>query len=255
MQKSCQSPNKDDWLAAVKLEMDTLDRMGCFGEQQQLPPGFKATNTSFLFVIKSNGQKKARLVFRNNPYSAYSTEDTYSPVVDRTALRIFLHESLCRGWIIEQGDVQNAYINAEMDQEVYIKMPKGFSEEKGLVRRLLKALYGHPKSGRLWYQKIAQFLATFGLQQSQREPCLFISQDCMIIFYVDDFLVSRPTGMLVDGFFGNMQQQYTVRRMGFPSEFLGMQIEYFPEINSAVLHQEKYILGLTRKFGIPEGRY
>jgi hypothetical protein len=61
--------------------------------------------------------------------------------------------------------------------------------------------------------------------------------------------------MLVDRFFGTMQQRYTVRRMGFPVEFLGMQIEYFPEINSAVLHQEKYILGLARKFGIPEGRY
>lgn len=176
-------------MEAVDKELSVLQSMNCFGEPTQLPDGFKATNTSFLFVIKSSGQRKARLVYRNNPYTIYGTDDNYSPVVDRTVLRMFLHEALSRGWIIEQGDVQNAYINAQMDEEVYIKTPKGFFEENGMVRRLLKALYGHPKSGKLWYEKLAGFLATIGLIQSGREPCLFFSETCMIIFHVDDFFV------------------------------------------------------------------
>jgi hypothetical protein len=56
-----------------------------------------------------------------------------------------LHEALSRGWIVEQGDVQNAYINADMDEEVYVKMPKGFFTEEGMVRKLMKALVWPPK--------------------------------------------------------------------------------------------------------------
>jgi hypothetical protein len=65
------SASREEWLQAVDRECSALEQMRCFGPQQDLPDGCKATNTSFLFVIKSDGQKKARLVYRNNPYSWY----------------------------------------------------------------------------------------------------------------------------------------------------------------------------------------
>jgi hypothetical protein len=249
------SDQKDEWIQAVQKEQKALDDMGCFGPKQLLPEGFKATNTSYVFVIKSNGQKKARLVYRNNPYTIYGTDDNYSPVVDRTILRIFLHEALSRGWIIEQGDVTNAYINARMDQEVYVKMPKGFYDEKGFVRKLNRALYGHPRSGKLWYEQLANFLGTFGLIQSQREPCMFFSDSCMLIFYVDDFLVARPSISFMDIFFNSFGKQYVIRRMGFPREFLGIQIEYFPEYNAAIIHQQNYIDKLAQKYAVNTNRF
>jgi hypothetical protein len=64
-----ESAHRDEWLQAVQKEHSALQEMNCFGPQQDLPEGKKATNTSYLFVIKSDGQRKARLVFRNNPLS------------------------------------------------------------------------------------------------------------------------------------------------------------------------------------------
>jgi hypothetical protein len=135
------SPQRDEWLKAVEKEHSALQQMGCFGQQQELPEGYKATNTNFIFVIKSDGQKKARLVFKNNPFTYYGQQDNYSPVVDRTVIRAFLHEALRRGWNIEKADINNAYINADMDEEVYVKttqrfFPGGWKGQKAIESAL-----------------------------------------------------------------------------------------------------------------------
>jgi hypothetical protein len=51
--------------------------MECFGPPQQLPQGFTATGTSFLFAVKSDGTKKARLVFRNSPMNWFEGGETH----------------------------------------------------------------------------------------------------------------------------------------------------------------------------------
>jgi hypothetical protein len=74
----------------------------------------------------------------------------------------------------------------------YVKMPHGFYDEKGMVRKLLKALYGHPKSGRLWFNELVGFLQSVGLGQSQRDRCFFLTEDrsLFFLFHVDDFLMA-----------------------------------------------------------------
>jgi hypothetical protein len=145
-----------------------------------------------------------------------------------------------KGWHIEKADISNAYINADMDDEVYVRLPKGFFQEGNKVRKLLKALYGHPRAGRLWYGKLESFLKGIGMVQSQREPCLFYSKEegCMLCFYVDDFLIATVNSETLDLFFRDFGNQYKTKRLGFPSEFLGMQIQYFPDYNAAILHQK-----------------
>jgi hypothetical protein len=77
----------------------------------------------------------------------------------------------------------------------------------------------------------------------------------MLCFYVDDFLVATATPQTLNNFFSNIGNQYTVKRLGFPTEFLGMQIEYFPEYNSAILHQQRYINSLAKKFHIGNRKF
>jgi hypothetical protein len=47
------SEHKDKWLAAATEEMDNHARNGTYGEVMRLPPGKTATNTRFLFKIKT----------------------------------------------------------------------------------------------------------------------------------------------------------------------------------------------------------
>jgi hypothetical protein len=79
----------------------------------------------------------------------------------RTLLSIAAHENL----EIHQMDVETAYLNGMIDEEIYIKQPLGFetSCHDRKVCRLKKAIYGQRQSGRAWWLTISQFLKTWDL--------------------------------------------------------------------------------------------
>jgi hypothetical protein len=111
-------PERDEWLAAVDRERQALERMNCFGPPVILPEGKKATTTGYLFVVKADGTKKARHVYKYTPFNGhFDSQETYSPVVDKAVLRMFFAEAMSRQMVIVQADATNAYINAVMDEE------------------------------------------------------------------------------------------------------------------------------------------
>ena len=74
---------------------------------------------------------------------------------------------------MRQGDVVTAYLNTDMQDEVYIKLPKICGDDPNLVRRLQNALYGHPKAGQLWNRDFVGFTCDEGFAATSRDRCLF----------------------------------------------------------------------------------
>ena len=64
-------------------------------------------------------------------------------------------------------DVKTAYLNAEMDEEIYMRQPTGFvaQGQEGKVWRLLKALYGLKQAGRCWNKDIHAELVNIGFKR------------------------------------------------------------------------------------------
>ena len=62
-------------------------------------------------------------------------------------------------------DVKTAFLNGEIDQEVYIEQPEGFiiHESESHVCKLKKALYGLKQAPRAWYAHIDSFLMKLSL--------------------------------------------------------------------------------------------
>ena len=77
-------------------------------------------------------------------------------------------------------DVKTAFLNAKLEETIYMKLPKGFekTDDNGnpLVAKLNNALYGLKQAGRNWNVLFTQWLVSEGYKQSETDPCLFISK-------------------------------------------------------------------------------
>ena len=98
-------------------------------------------------------------------------------MIDKALLRIFFTIAGREHLFMRQADVITAYLNAKMDNEVYIKLPIICGDDNNYVRRLLKALYGHPKARQLWNMKFVAFMIAQNFKQSAREKCFFYQLD------------------------------------------------------------------------------
>lgn len=84
-----------------------------------------------------------------------------------------------------QFDFFNAFINAQLDEQVYCKLPDGF-KYAGKLWRLKRALYGLRRSPLLWYKNLVTFLQIKGFKLVLEHPCVMHNGKILVFFYVDD---------------------------------------------------------------------
>ena len=93
-------------------------------------------------------------------------------------------------------DVMTAYLYASLDSDIYMKVPDGISIPNPEANRnmycikLQKSLYGLKQSGRMWYNRLSEFLKLKGYTNNDDCACVFIKKSstgfCIISVYVDD---------------------------------------------------------------------
>jgi hypothetical protein len=88
-----------------------------------------------------------------------------------------------------QYDVINAFVNAELKQDVYMQMPPGY-RRPGLILKLQKALYGLRQSPLLWQKELTATLTNLRFKPMPHEPCCLLKGGIIVFFYVDDLIVA-----------------------------------------------------------------
>ncbi|GKD23819.1 retrovirus-related pol polyprotein from transposon TNT 1-94, partial [Tanacetum coccineum] len=76
------------------------------------------------------------------------------------AIRIFIPNAATKNMIIYQMDVKTAFLNGDLQEEVFVSQPEGFEDQENptYVYRLKKALYGLKQAPRAWYDTLSKFL-------------------------------------------------------------------------------------------------
>ena len=91
---------------------------------------------------------KARLVAKDyKQKEGLDYFDTYSPVTRITSIRMLIAIAALHNLEIHQMDVKTAFLNGDLNEEIYMDQPEGFiylGQEKK-VCRLVKSLYGLKK--------------------------------------------------------------------------------------------------------------
>ena len=149
IEEAYSSPDPDYWKEAVRSEMDSIMSNGTWKVVER-PYGCKPVGCKWVLnkKLRLDGtieKYKARLAAKS--YTQKEREDffdTYSPVARLTTIRVLLFMAVSFGLLVHQMDVKTAFLNGELEEEIYMDQPDGFVSkgQEGIIYKLLKSLYG-----------------------------------------------------------------------------------------------------------------
>jgi hypothetical protein len=169
------------WKEAIQTELNSLAKREVFGPVVHTPKGVIPVGYKWVFVRKRNENNeivryKARLVaqgFSQRPGIDY--EETYSPVMDAITFRFLIGLVVSETLDMRLMDVVAAYLYGSLDKDIHMKIPEGFTMPKAFCNeprsvysiKLQKSLYGLKQSGRMWYNRLNEYLLKEGLRMTR----------------------------------------------------------------------------------------
>ncbi|XP_020266030.1 uncharacterized protein LOC109841474 [Asparagus officinalis] len=151
-------------------------------------------------------------------------------------------------------DVKNAFLNGDLDEEVYMHPPPGYSHPPQIVCLLRRALYGLKQAPRAWFAKFSSTIARFGFASSPHDSALFIRRTekgiVLLLLYVDDMIITGDDSMAISDLQNYLSQQFEMKNLGPLSYFLGLEVSSCSD--GYYLSQAKYASDLLSKPGLTD---
>ena len=228
---------------------------------QLVPPrsGLNVIDSKWVFKVKkrSDGsieRYKARLVAKGfKQQYGLDYEDTFSPVVKPTTIRLLLSLAVSKGWHLRQLDVQNAFLHGVLEEEVYMRQPPVFvdSTQPHHLCRLVKALYGLKQAPRAWHARLSSVLGDLGFMASTADTSLFILRcsdtTIFLLVYVDDIIVVSSSSSPTDHLVRQLGNIFALKDLGPLHYFLGIEVHQMG--HDLLLSQRKYATDLFSVLG------
>ena len=181
-------------------------------------------------------------------------DEVFARVVRFESIRILIAIAAQEGWTLHHFDVKFAFLNGEIEEELYVKQLEGFVVvgKEHWVLRLRKALYGLKQAPRAWYFKLHKCLLALGFIKSWHEQKVYLKQssnDKVIVgVYVDDLIVTGSRSEDVDSFKKQMKEVFEMSDLRSLSTYLGIEINQRPDCIS--LSQGGYAHHILEKRGL-----
>ncbi len=186
-----------------------------------------------------------------------------SPTANLNTLFLVVAAAAKKSLHISACDIKAAYLNADLDEPVYMKLNREMSdcirahfdknisnmhsEDREIIVRLKKSLYGLKQSGKNWYKLLKSVLVEFGLVSSEFDPCLMYSksQDFLVGIYVDDLIIASNDPIETKRLQSHLTERFkSITIQDGPNiHFLGLQITL--ERDDYFISQEEYIEKIT----------
>jgi hypothetical protein len=209
-------PHRASWIDAEFAQMDKHHSYGMFGlpiPRSALPPSARVVRPIWQYSQKGNGTFKARKCMNGKQLTrmGLTFEHTYAVCMEQHCLHMFVALAAILGFLIEDGDVVNAYAHADAEgpaiflitDEVFQSWYKdrlGIDLPRGTCVPLLKAIQGHPEAGNWWSKHFdASCAAPLRLVPAFTEPTMYRHDDALcsgptlVLRQVDDTLCGAAT--------------------------------------------------------------
>ena len=251
--------NSDKWLMAMKEELKSMDDDNVW-EMTELPKDSKRVGCKWVFKTKRDSKGnveryKARLVAKGyTQKDGIDYKETFSPVSRKDSLRIVMALVAHFDLELHQMDVKTAFLNGDLEEEVYMDQPQGFetTSKINLVCRLKESIYGLKQASRQWYLKLNDTVLSYGFVEMTVDRCIYMkvvgSKFIILVLYVDDILLAASDRGLLHDVKNYLSSNFEMKDMGEASYVIG--IEIFRDRSQGILglSQKAYINKVLERF-------
>ena len=253
------------WRQAMDEEMRSLLENGTW-ELEELPGGVRPLPMKWVYKIKTDAsgnveRYKARLVAKGfMQRQGVDFEEVYAPVSKHTTFRALLAVVAADDLELHQLDVKTAFLNGELEEDIYMRQPQGYEEGgANVVCHLLKSLYGLKQASRAWHLYFKREVTTgMSFEASQADAALFVGEvegeKVFVLIWVDDILIAAPGVGVVNLVKKQLGEKFEVRDLGEAAFFLGMELARDRGARTLKLSQRKLTKELLGRHSLAAGK-
>ena len=157
---------------------------------------------------------------------------------------------------LHQMDVKTAFLNGDLDEEVYMEQPTCFVEagKEDLVCKLNKSIYGLKQASRQWYLKFDKIITQNGFKENTVDRCIYLrvsgSSYIFLVLYVDDILLASNDPDLLIETKHMLSTHFDMKDLGEASYVLGIKILRDRANGVLKLSQRAYIERILKRFNM-----
>lgn len=253
--------DRAQWESAIDDELNSL-LLNKTWSLVPRPNGKNIVDCKWIFSIKNDEfgkplRYKARLVARGfSQQYLIDYNETFAPVARIASFRFLIAFANQYKLLIHHMDVKTAFLNGELKEEIYMKVPEGISCKKDYVCKLNKALYGLKQAARCWFEIFEQSLKEKGFQNSSVDRCIYIlnkgdiQSNIYVILYVDDLVIISANKITIDDFKMYLMSKFKMTDLQEIKLFLGIKVTRSNDM--LMLDQSAYIKTILAKFGMQD---
>ena len=196
-------PAKAHWKAASDEEVASLKKNNVYTlvPATAVPAGHKIVGSRWVYKVKADKSYKGRVVVLGwGQVPGVDYGGTFAPVCRLQSIRMVL--AIAAEFDLEcwQLDYNTAFLNAKVEEDVYVKMAPGYEEFSNngvpMVLRLLKRLYGLRQSPRCRYGTVDKHVVEIGFKSLKSDPCVYITGSVMCLGQVTRYDIGYVVNQL-----------------------------------------------------------
>jgi hypothetical protein len=250
-----------EWVAAMDSEIQSICKNGTW-ELAELPSGHKPIGLKWVYKLKRNSEgeivkHKARLVAKGYVQKqGVDFEEVFASVARLDTIRLILALAANRGWQVHHLDVKSAFLNGELEEEVYVCQPEGYVQKgkEKMVLKLSKALYGLRQAPRAWNIRLDKSLKKLGFSKCPSEAAVYkrgSGKDVVVLgVYVDDLVVTGESPVEIENFKKQMTCEFDMSDLGLLSFYLGIEVDQ--QEDHITIKQSTYAKKVLSQFGMAD---
>jgi len=260
-----QQKDRQQFIDAEGVEIENMAKHGVL-KFVEAPKNVRLVKSKFTYKRKRDKhgmivKYKARLVAKGfTQIFGVDFSETFAPVATATAFRILMVIAMLYNLEVTAGDIEGAFLNGELEEDIYMAPPDGYQDPTGKRRvfKLLKSIYGLKQSANCWFKLLRSVMCELGYVPLDASDCFWLLYNgpdmiSLVVIHVDDWVHAFSNKFLDDRLVKEFTERWGVSDVGPVKFHLGMSVDYVRG-RRVRISQRPYFEKLLKRFNFVNAR-